>query len=658
MADDEEKPMTTGTSDRTTAPPQPPPAAQHAQLAPWRHAAELGPVITGGVFAAGSVLSMFRVPALPVIAVAVALAGAVSVAAFVMARSAAGAAWVTASACCAAGWSAYAALAGPWSWQTVTGLVVPAAILMPLWPAIRHHEQRAEDEERRRQAAAAAATGLRKWAEHLARVGQKGVQATGRTDTRAGYDLTLRLPAHGRVTYKSLANSAEKLEVAARVRRGSLRFEQLPGAGAHEVILHVSERDFLAETIRMPLPSRPRSINDPIPVGVREDGSIATVTLREVAALIVGLRGSGKSTLLNVLIAQLAFCVDAVIFVVDLKHRLARPWVQPWLDKQAYRPVIDWMATTPEETDLLLDACLRGIAARSSQGDGKEKIIPSIHTPAVIVIIDEMAVVFGQNMGGYRYSDQGPTNFQLATKGKRMTVLGRSEAVDAILATQRGTVTMTGDGDLKSQCQLRIGLGVATEADARLVIPDDVHIAANLAQLTHPGSGIIQVKQGRVVPVKFYRLEPEEDIPVIARMTGHWRPAPDPLLAGAFGEVYAERWTGRGGYLVTPGPVRMPALTPPGTSPDEFEEIVRRELSGIDVHLPDDDTASPPRRRMRAFVRKMTPPGVSVGAIVSLLEHENMPVTRQTIHKWLNEDAAAGLVEKSGFANWKWRGGL
>jgi hypothetical protein len=45
---------------------------------------------------------------------------------------------------------------------------------------------------------------------------------------------------------------------------------------------------------------------------------------------------------------------------------------------------------------------------------------------------------------------------------------------------------------LKSQFGLRIGLGVATEADARLII------AANLAALTHPGSGIVQ--QGRHGP--------------------------------------------------------------------------------------------------------------------------------------------------------------
>jgi hypothetical protein len=48
------------------------------------------------------------------------------------------------------------------------------------------------------------------------------------------------------------------------------------------------------------------------------------------------------------------------------------------------------------------------------------------------------------------------------------------------MATQRGTVTMTGSADLKSQCALRIGVGVA-KADAQLIVPDDARIAADFA---------------------------------------------------------------------------------------------------------------------------------------------------------------------------------
>jgi hypothetical protein len=55
--------MATGVGERTTAAPQPPP--QHAVLPAWRHAIELGPVLTGIVYAAGTLTSMFRVPLLP-----------------------------------------------------------------------------------------------------------------------------------------------------------------------------------------------------------------------------------------------------------------------------------------------------------------------------------------------------------------------------------------------------------------------------------------------------------------------------------------------------------------------------------------------------------------------------------------------------------------
>ena len=145
-------------------------------------------------------------------------------------------------------------------------------------------------------------------------------------------------------------------------------------------------------------------------------------------------------------------------------------------------------------------------------------------------------------MGGPRSSHEGVTNTTLAGLATQLVMTGRSEAIDLIMATQRGTVTMTGSADLKSQCGLRIGLGVASEADARLIIPDDIQIAADLARLRHPGTGIVQQgKYGRVLPVKFFRIE-HEAIASIAEQSGVIRPDPDPLLAEALGPDYVTRW--------------------------------------------------------------------------------------------------------------------
>lgn len=610
-------------------------SSQPQPVPQWRHAAELGPVTAITVFAAGAGLSLVRVPLLVVVVVAAVAFLAACLAAVVLSRSWPGAVWLGAAACAGCGWLAYATVRGPWSWPALTGMILPVVLLTLLWPALHGWETAREEAERRRRSEAHVQQEGRRWSELLSRVGARGVRYGGQEPTRCGYDVRLRLPESGRLTFTALARRTEQLEVAARMRRGSLRFEQPPGP-AHEVLLHVIERDVLAETLPLPPEVRRRSINDPLSLGMHEDGTVAEVTLREVATLIVGLRGSGKSNLLNVLIAQLARCVDVLIWVIDLKGgRMARPWLEPWLAGQTPRPVVDWLATTREEAALMFEAALRGIAARSNSGSGGEKIIPSAGQPAVIIVVDEMAIVLGQNTGGPRTSMDGVTNASLAKLAKQSTILGRSEAIDGVYATQRGTVTMTGDGDLKSQCGVRIGLGVATEADARLVIADDAQIAGELARLQHPGTGIMQVKDGRAVPLKFFRIE-HGDIAPIAITTGGIRPAPDPVLAAALGVPYAERWTHRAGYLAPPS--RSPAA-------------VVAAPAGAGQPAVADDEASPARRRMREFVGR-GPHGATPKMIMSLLESEGTGVARQTVQRWLAEDESAGLLEHGTFGRW------
>ena len=438
----------------------------------------------------------------------------------------------------------------------------------------------------------------------------------------------LRLPRSGRVTYPALAAATERLEVAARLRHGSLRFER--GGQAHQVILHVAERDVLARTVPLPAGNDPLSITGPIPVGLFQDGQVCAVTLREVASLIVGLRGSGKSNLLNVLLAQLARCPDVLIFAIDLKGgRMATPWIRPWLDCRAPRPVIDWLATDREEAEQMLRALLRAVEARARSGSGGEKITPSARQPAILLVCDEVAVILGIGTGGPRLSEGGVTNATLAGLATRLVMTGRSEAIDLVMATQRGTVTMTGSADLKSQCALRIGLGVVSEADARLIIPDDVRIAADLARLRHPGSGIVQQgRNGRVLPVKFYRIE-HEMIGQIAERFGRVRPEPDPLVAESLGDDYVTRWQ----------PHRVAKI--PG--------VGRRPV----VPAPDDSHLA--RRQMAVMLKSAGVKGMTIRAICDHLAADGRETAQQTIHRWLNEEATAGRAENASYGRWKWR---
>jgi hypothetical protein len=619
----------------------------------------LGALIAAAVYAAGTLGAAIGPRVLAIVVICSSLAGVVVVAAVLTTRSWWSAGYASACGVAAAGWLAFAFTSRPVSWPPGVALAVPAAGLIALYPVMRAREHRAAQDALRAAEEAARAKEQRRWPDLIARIGHPGVRFAGQEDTLAGYKVHLRLPGSGRVTYSALAPATEQLEVAARLRHGSLRFER--GDPAHKVILHVAERDVLAETVPLPDEHGTLSITRPIPVGLFEDGQVCAVTLREVAALIVGLRGAGKSNLLNVLLAQLARCPDVLVFAIDLKGgRMAAPWIEPWLGGRTDRPVVDWLATDREEAEKMLRALLRAVDARSRSGSGGEKIIPSPRQPAILLVCDEIAVILGMGMGGPRTSLHGVTNATLAGLATQLVMTGRSEAIDLIMATQRGAVTMTGSADLKSQCALRIGLGVASEADARLIIPDDVRIAADLARLRHPGSGIVQQgKDGRVVPVKFYRIE-HEAISQIAEGFGPIRPGPDKLLEDALGEDYATRWLphrvakipGVGSRLV------IPAGTP---APKGHPEPARAWLTAAGVPLPGrrapalGDEGHAARRHMMVMLKSAGVKGMTIRGISDQLIADGQGMAHQTIHRWLSEEVAAGRVQSASYGRWKWR---
>lgn len=605
-----------------------------------RRALTLGPLITAVIFGVAALARAAGKPSFALIAAGVVLCALPFLAAMLSAKSRPLAVYGCACGLIAAAWLAATALGTVWSAAAVAALLAPAVAATAIYPAIRQRHDRAAELARQAREAADAHDRLqRKWPDLLERIGQRGIRYAGQEDTLAGYQVHLRLPGSGRVTFQGLAGSADRLEVAARMRHGSLRFER--GDQAHEVILHVTERDVLARTIPLPPDGDSLSIADPIPLGLYQDGQVCAVTLREVATLIVGLRGSGKSNLLNVLLAQLARCPDVLIFAIDLKGgRMAAPWIMPWLDQRAERPVIDWLATDRDEAERMLRALLRAVDARARSFSGGEKVSPSASQPAILLVCDEVAVLLGIGTGGHRPAGGGVSNLTLAGLATRLVMTGRSEAVDLIMATQRGTVTMTGSADLKSQCALRIGLGVASESDARLIIPDNVRIAADLARLRHPGSGIVQQgRYGRVLPVKFYRME-HDQIGKVAERFGWLRPEPDPLVAQALGDDYRTRWTR---YLAGQATPAIPAAPP---------------VLELTAGPAGDGEADPARWRLVAMLRSAGVKGMTVRGISERLAAEGEDVSYETIHGWLTAEAAAGRAESASYGRWKWRSGV
>jgi hypothetical protein len=370
-----------------------------------------------------------------------------------------------------------------------------------------------------------------------------------------------------------------------------------------------------------------------------------------MCALLVGLRGSGKSNLLNVFIAQLGRCVDTMTFMIDLKGgRAAYPWIRPWLEGRCPRPVIDWVASDRAEAERMLQAVLRAVTARAHSGGGGEKITPSAAVPAIILIIDEMAVIFGLSSS----RQAGSSNVVLAQLGTRIVQLSRSEAIDLILATQRGTVTMTGGGDLKSQCGLRIGLGVASEADARYIIPDNASVARLLPRLQHPGTGIVSAGDARIAPVKFDRLEPEQIDDIAARL-GYVRPELDAVTMAALGDDYAERWTAaRAGHI--PGFQRAVVAQGArgGASGDiDWEQQFSEMTAGLDISPDGERPLHPARLRMLELLDKAAVMGMTPARIQSALAAEGLGVVRQTIQKWLAEETETGRLVRASHGRYK-----
>ncbi len=610
-------------------------------------------LIAAVIYAVGWIIHAAGAPAwlTGVIAAVAAAAALIPVLAHTGPGAAAG--YTLACALAAGGWLMYAAAISPRTWVAITAIAVLAPALGLLYPAVRRHQRYLAEEALKRAAEERRKADARKWPDLLDRLGHPGISYRGQTQTRSGQTVRLGLPPNGKVRYGTLAEATERIEIAARLRRGAVRVER--GGRADEVLLHVAERDVLAETIPLPDDAGTLTVNQPLPVGLHEDGTVCTITLREVAALIVGLRGSGKSNLINVLIAQLSRCTDTVIFMIDLKGgRTALPWLRPWLEGRAPRPVIDWVATTRDEAERMLRAVLRGIDARAHSGAGGEKITPSAELPAVLLIVEEVAVIFGMNSGP-RSSLEGTTNATLAGLGTQVTQLGRSEAIDPVLVTQRGAVTMIGSGDLKSQCGLRIGLGVATEADARLVVPDDLHIAADLARLAHPGSGIVQSRDGRPVPVKFYRLD-HDRIADIAYRSAPVRPAPDHVLAEALGEDYRRRWSQeRAGHLRGVSvPAGGAAAAPASPQVRACGGDTDREFAEIVAGLGNGDTAvASARKRMLEILRSTGVMGATPTRLLAMLQVEGIAPARQSLDRWLEEEEMAGRVKRASHGRWK-----
>ncbi len=337
----------------------------------------------------------------------------------------------------------------------------------------------------------------RKWNEALAKVGLKGCKFLRRKETLAGYAVLVGLDPNGRYAPEHVGDKLDNLERVQGMLRGCLDFSPCTTRDGRELSdrcwVIVDVEDILSQLIEMPdddAAHTPTTIKEAFRIGTFMDGTPMSLRLREISALIVGVRGRGKTNLFHVIVHQLSRCVDVVLWAIDLKGgRAVKPWIAPWLEGRAARPVFDWVATTRGEATLMVHAALALIRHRGNAGQGGSKLEPSAETPAVLLLVDELAALVGQHASPHKSRNRAddwwrdPSAGQISGPLTLVVQLGRSECVDGVLFTQRATVTMSGGGDLKSQCELRIGLGVTNTQDASSVFQNNQVNAKKLRKL-------------------------------------------------------------------------------------------------------------------------------------------------------------------------------
>ncbi|GAA3027090.1 hypothetical protein [Streptosporangium longisporum] len=427
----------------------------------------------------------------------------------------------------AGAWLAYTVIDSPWTSTAMTAWAIATCSLGPIYPAMCIYRARLAARTAAEREEAELRRNSSEWVRLWARAGIKGLTETGREETRAGLKIYMDLPEDGKVDVLAMERACTAVEIAhGNLRRGALRVEE--GDLAHQVIVHVSAIDILAETIPIPDDVTPRTGNEPLSIGRHEDAEETLLNL-DKHLMIAGITDAGKSNLINVVIKETGRMVDTLIWVIDPKGgRMAAPWLQAWLAGHADRPVIDWVATTPAEWDLMLNVAEAIRQARANARIGGEKVIASTACPRILIIIDEVADVVASRAA-----------LKLI---KQLVRKGRSEEIKVAMIGQRGTVTMFGDGDTKSQIGSVIGLGVGRVSDGQAIFPDDHTIARSLARMQHPGC--MYVKAGllsRPMPAKAYRIEYNQ-IPAFSVALADLRPGLDELSAAAAGDTYAQRW--------------------------------------------------------------------------------------------------------------------
>jgi hypothetical protein len=468
-------------------------------------------------------------------------------------------------------WLAAATAFGPLH-PPLPRLLIGASVLAVPWWAHRRRRARVRVERK-----------LAAWPDIANSVGLAGSRVMSAVVDAWGW--TARIALRRGHTVADAIGKLPAIESALGTRPGAVRIEP-DAARADHFLMRVLHTDPHARPVPWRTPDI-HSITQPIPLGVFEDASPATVILLRRHALIGGVVGSGKSGVLNVILAALAACEDVVIWGIDLKGGMElRPWVR----------ALDRLATTPEQATRLFRDAVTELDRRASDSghEGARVWEPSRRRPALVIVVDEYAEL---PEAATAYADS------IARRG-------RAVAVTLLAATQRPTQKAMGHGATRSQMDVRICLRVRERRDVDLILGQGMYNAGWHAHtLDAPG--------------KFLISAPEHPNPKRARAY---------LIADSDVTTTADRHAVRRPVLNPPHPAPGPRATPTsdGRPKDsEYPESASEQSSS--------EQSQRPEERLSRALLAAPEDGISVPELVKITG-----MSRRTLYRRLTEYVRTG----------------
>lgn len=596
------------------------------------------------------------------------------------------------------GWSAYAIAGSPWAPGSLAALAVGGVATYGLTHATGRHEVT----EGARQAEAAILAGrialAEEWSLRLKRVCRidgAGIVAIEQwpptaDGTPTGYSVDVQLP-YGGTDVDSVARYAKALAADLRLPDGC-GVEPRPGPDRSRVVLHIATLDMFAVDLPFPAEITPLSINDDFDIGLHRDGIPALLHKREASTLLTGQKRSGKTNQLNVFLAQFARMTDCLVWVIDFNAgNLALPWIRPWMLAHAAgegarvpNPVVDWVASTPEEAALMTEAALRIAKARKAGYQDRKRaantdLLPiDDDLPEIVIVVDECAELLGQS--AITRSRPGSVLRRAADALAEGQRIAGDSGVNYEICGLRATADIVADANIKKQSENKVGMRTPDFAELAYLFDGDYTLDPR--DVPHKGCGFIKVGAAAPRPFKGYRILPQtmEDIAIT---TSPWQPPLDALSERAAGPAYTERWTWeRYGHLFTEAAVTTtanaasrPSATATGGKADptadwraraessiadldidaRFREItdsLGSDDGSVDITDPrtwnsstaadgDTDAIASSRDRMLDQLNAAGPKGMSAAELAAVLE-----VSRKTVYEHLGFHLEAGAIVK------------